>query len=449
MATLRSLIYISNGNLPSKMAHTIQIAKMSQALAQKIENFELVTGGDIGSTLKGMNVEFVSWYGLHNKFKLVRLPMHLKINYPFPPDYQNQTFFKLATLYACLKSPSLVYTRNFRATELLLSIGIPVLYEQHHLMTANSPERCFLTNQNLVGFITISPQLGETYIEYGLSAEKLLIAHSAVDTTNFLPHQSKELARQNLSFQQAENLWGGFPSTEFFKRAESLGEASTSPKLFKRDEKIVLYSGHLYDYKGVPTILETALLMPEYTFILVGGWESDVLRVKENCKHKNIHNVYAVGHVPQSELASYLYAADVLLLPTSSSWGQAQTTSPLKLFEYMCVKRPIVASALPNIMTVLRDEENGILATPDEPASFKSAIEKLFLNPALVASITESAFQEVQNFTWDNRAEIILQFATEKLKQFDQSTNNPTENLLKYAGQTYKRLSKKIMTKTN
>lgn len=417
MATLRSLIYLSDGNLPSKMAHTIQIAKMSQALAQKIENFELIIGGDIGSTLKGMSAEFLSWYGLHSKFKLVRLPTHLKINYPFPPDYQNQTFFKLATLYTCLKSPSLVYTSDFRATELLLSIGIPVLYEQHHLMTADSSERCLLSDKNLVGLVTISPQLGEMYTEHGLSAEKLLIAHSAVDTTNFLPYQSKELARQQRSLQQYE--------------------------------KIVLYSGHLYDYKGVPTILETALLMPEYTFILVGGWESDVIRVKETCKHKNIHNVYAVGHVPQSELASYLYAADVLLLPTSSSWQQASTTSPLKLFEYMCVKRPIVASALPNIMTVLRDGENGILATPDQPAAFKSAIEKLFLNPALVASITESAFQEVQNFTWDNRAEKILQFATEKLQQINESKNNPRENLLKYAQQTYKRLSKKIMVKIN
>ncbi len=449
MATLRSLIYISDGNLPSKMAHTIQAAKMGQALAQKVANFEFVTGGDIGSTLKGMNAEFISWYGLHNKFKLVRLPMHVKVNYPFPPDYQNQTFLKLATLYACFKSPSLVYTRNFRAAELLLSIGIPVLYEQHHLMTVDSSERCLLTNQNLVGLVTISPQLGKTYIEHGLSSEKLLIAHSAVDNANFLPYQSKELARQKLSLQQAENLWGGKPSTEFFKRAENLGETSASSQLFKRDKKIVLYSGHLYDYKGVPTILKTALLMPEYTFILVGGWESDVLRVKETCKRENIHNIYLVGHVPQSELASYLYAADVLLLPTSSSWGQAQSTSPLKLFEYMYVKRPIVASALPNIMTILRDGENSLLAAPDEPASFKSAIEKLFLNPSLVASITESAFQEVQSFTWDNRAEIILQFATEKLKQFDQSKNNPRENLLKYVGQTYRRLSKKIMAKTN
>ena len=158
--------------------------------------------------------------------------------------------------------------------------------------------------------------------------------------------------------------------------------------------------GILYDYKGIPTILETALLVPEYTFILVGGWESDITRVKAICDRQNIHNVHTVGHVPQSALASYLYAADVLLLPTSSSWEQAQSTSPLKLFEYMYAKRPIVASALPNIMTVLRDSENAVLANPDEPFAFKTAIDKLFQNPALANSLADLAFQEVQNFTW-------------------------------------------------
>ena len=80
MAILKSLLYLSYGNLPSKMAHTIQIAKMAQALSQKVEDFELVTSGDIWSVLKGMDSEFRNWYGLHCNFKLVRLPMHIKVD---------------------------------------------------------------------------------------------------------------------------------------------------------------------------------------------------------------------------------------------------------------------------------------------------------------------------------------------------------------------------------
>lgn len=393
------------------MAHTIQIAKMGQALAQKLEHFELITGGDIKSIFQGMDADFQSWYSLHTKYNLVRLPLHSQVNYPFPLNYRNQTFFKLASLYACFKSPSLVYTRDDRTAEILLDIGIPVLWEQHHPIKKESPYCRLLHDKNLVGFVTISPKIAESYLAQGLSAEKSLIAHSAVDFQSFLPYQTKELARQKLCFHQ--------------------------------DEKIVLYSGHLYDYKGVPTILATALLLPEYTFVLVGGWKDDIQRVKESCQ--NITNVKVIGYVSQIDLASYLYAADILLLPTSKTWEQAESTSPLKLFEYMVVKRPIIASALPNIMTVLRDGENALLAEPDNPLAFKQAIENLFANRALADSLAEQAFQEVQNFTWDNRADKVLQFAAERLEEMDTANNNTGKNLTKYIQESFKRLIKKIL----
>jgi len=382
------------------MAHTIQIAKMGQALSQQLEDFELVTGGDVRSTFKGMDAEFQDWYGLHCNYKLVRLPTHIKVNYPFPPDYYNPRFFKLAVLYACLKSPSLVYTRAPEIVELLLKMGIPVLWEKHELIDENSPCCNFFADKNFIGFITISPQLVEQYVKHGLSSNKALFVHSGVDLKNFLPHQPKDLARQKLSLPQ--------------------------------DEKIVVYSGHLYEFKGIPTLLETACLLPEYKFVFVGGWANDINRVKEECKNLNLRNINIVGHVAQSELASYLYAADVLILPTSKHWLLSQTTSPLKLFEYMAIKRPIVASALPTIKTVLRDRENALLAQPDEPLAFKQAIVQLFENPTLASTIAERAFQEVHNFTWESRVERILQFATPRLQKVNESVSSPRINLMRY-----------------
>jgi glycosyltransferase involved in cell wall biosynthesis len=373
---------------------------MAQALSQKVEDFELVTGGDIRTGFKGMDVEFKDWYGLHCNYKLVRIPTHIKVNYPFPPDYYNPRFFQLAVLYACLKSPSLVYTRTPKIVELLLKMGIPVVWEKHETINENSPNCKFFDNRNFIGFVTISSQLVEHYIERGLSPEKALFVHSGVDLKNLLPHQAKDLARQKLSLPQ--------------------------------DEKIVLYSGHLYEYKGIPTLLETARLLPEYKFILVGGWANDLNRVKEECKNFNLYNVNLVGHVAQSKLASYLYAADVLIVPTSKHWHLSETTSPLKLFEYMAVKRPIVASALPTIETVLRDRENALLAQPDEPSSFKQAIVQLFENPTFANTIAERAFQEVHNFTWESRVERILQFATPRLQTVDEGITSPGKNLMKY-----------------
>jgi glycosyltransferase involved in cell wall biosynthesis len=400
MANLKSLIYLSNGNLPSKMAHTIQVVKMAQALSQQLEDFELVTGGDLRSALKGIDPDFQNWYGLHHQFKLVRLPTHFRIKFPFPQDYQSYRFCKLAVLYAYLKSPSLVFTRSSSIVKLLLKIGVPVLWEKHDIINEKLYIHQFFTDKNFIGFVTISQKLAEQSIEYGLSPEKVLVAHSAVDIKNFLPYQTKQSARQKLSLPQ--------------------------------NEKIILYSGHLYESKGIPTLLETARLMPECRFVLVGGWAEDIERVQKDCQQLNLHNVQLTGHVLQSELASYLYAADILIVPTSKTWHLAETTSPLKLFEYMSVKRPIVASALPTIMTVLQEGENALLAKPDDPFCFKEAITNLLENPVLANQLAERAFEDVQNYTWDKRAERILQFSEERLKEVDESINHPRKNLIKH-----------------
>lgn len=98
----------------------------------------------------------------------------------------------------------------------------------------------------------------------------------------------------------------------------------------------------------------------------------------------------------------------------------------------MVTKRPIVASALPTIMTVLRDQENALLVEPDEPLSFKAAIDNLLNNPSLANAIAECAFREVQNFTWDGRADRVLQFATERIRENNKSPTSYIRNLIRY-----------------
>jgi len=404
MNKIKSVLYVSLGNLPSKLASSIQVAKMSQALGQKLDRFALVTSGDILSALRGMDSEFQQWYGLQTRYKLVRIPIHFKVSYPFAKNYARKIYFKLAVLYAYLKSPSFVYSRSIQIVAPLLDLGIPVLWERHEMLPEQLPEdsvyRRVFASPNLVGFVTLSPLIAENYLKNGLSADKVQIAHSGVDTSLFLPYQERDLARQKLNLSL--------------------------------DEKIVLYAGHLYEHKGINTVLETACLMPETKFVLVGGWEADIERVTATCQQQQLENVDIIGHVEQTQLATYLYAADVLLLPTSQQWELAATTSPMKLFEYMTVNRPVVASALANIMTVLRDRENALLAKPDDPASFKQAITELLENPNLAQAIAEQAQQEVEQYTWERRTESILEFAEQRLNKMDIG-DRPTRSLQKIA----------------
>lgn len=117
-----------------------------------------------------------------------------------------------------------------------------------------------------------------------------------------------------------------------------------------------------------------------------------------------------VGHRPHQEIPYWLKAADVLVLPNSAKEKISRFyTSPLKLFEYMASGTPIVASDLPSIREVL-NEKNAVLVKPDSPEFLTAGIMKVLENPYLSDKISKQAFQDVQNYTWEKRAEKILRF---------------------------------------
>ncbi|MEB3251822.1 MAG: glycosyltransferase family 4 protein [Cyanobacteriota bacterium] len=386
MATIDTMIYLSPGNLPSQMAHTAQIAKMAQAFTQQVNRFELVTAGDWGSLGRRTDPALQEWYGLKHPLPLVRLPIHRRRPVVFPPNHHNGTYYRLASLYAYLRCPDLIYTRTTTQARYLAGLGVPFLWEWHEPPQPHHQD--IVDSPSLLGLVTISPQLVEAYRAAGLDGDRILCWPSGADLEGFRPYQTQAQARQILNL----------PS----------------------HQRLILYSGHLQDYKGMPTVLAVAKQLPAYQFMLVGGWPADVERLRRQVQERGLTNVELVGHVKQSQLPTYLYAADVLLLPTSKTWELANTTSPLKLFDYMTVKRPVVASDLPTIALVLRDGHNGCLVEPDRPADFAQAITNLVNQPVWATALAEQAYRDVQAYSWDHRAREILTFAGARLAQHPQ-----------------------------
>lgn len=383
---IKSLIHISPGTIPSQSAHTVQIMKMAESLSGKVKNFELITSGDLVSIVTGTKPDLREWYGLRRQFRVVRIPSYLSKMPGSTHRCGGRLYYLLASLYSRIKSPTLIYMRSYKGIEITLKrTNLPLIWEHHTIL----PDTFFsniVKYRNLIGFISTTSELGDIAIENGMPPEKVLIEQSAVDIENFLPYKTKQEARSDL------------------------GIAENSP--------LVAYVGHLYDKKGIPTILDLAELMPRCEFILVGGWEKDVSRVRENGLKRRLNNIRLIGHVTQSSIPKYLYAADVLLLPTNDHPDHTFMGSQLKLFEYMASRRPIVASDLPSIRTVMRDGYNVILAEPGNARAFEAGINKLINDPKLSGHISEQAFKCVQYYTWDKRADRILSFAKERLSEY-------------------------------
>jgi glycosyltransferase involved in cell wall biosynthesis len=78
--------------------------------------------------------------------------------------------------------------------------------------------------------------------------------------------------------------------------------------------------------------------------------------------------------------------------------------SPMKMFEYMACRRPIVSSDLPVLREVLAHERNALLAEPGSVDAWVAAVERLRGDPELSRALAARAREDVTAYSWRARA---------------------------------------------
>ncbi len=113
-------------------------------------------------------------------------------------------------------------------------------------------------------------------------------------------------------------------------------------------------------------------------------------------------NSLVTGLVPYKEVPKYMAACDVLLTPcVGNEEGTDFFNSPIKLFEYMAMKKPVIATDIGQQGEIFRHNENGILIDERNPAQIFEAIQLLHDNNELAERISETAREEVlEKYDW-------------------------------------------------
>jgi glycosyltransferase involved in cell wall biosynthesis len=182
----------------------------------------------------------------------------------------------------------------------------------------------------------------------------------------------------------------------------------------------VVYIGQLYPWKGVDVLVEAMRDLEDAELVVVGGLapEPDLDRLKKLASDRSVSNrVRFQGFVPPTELPAERTKADVFVIPLFDSTTARLFTSPLKLFESMASRRPIVASDLPSIREVLTDDVNALLVPPGDPAALARAIRRLTDDSSLSRRLAAQAFQDVRAYAWDRRAERLIAFLRELTRE--------------------------------
>lgn len=385
------LIYLANSRIPSEKANALQIMQMCSAFQQEGVDVRLVVPMRLQRHAMRSVSDPFTFYGIRDRFPIVYLPSADTLEFAptalQPPAFalQSSTFALSVAAYLARTEADVIYSRDRLSTVLLAvaptHIRKRAIFEAHIFPASPARQRLHAwSTRRIGGVVAISRGLAAEYRTRGVPEDRLLVAPDAVDLERFNRMPSREEARRTLG----------------------------TPK----DMVMVCYAGHLYRWKGVHTLAEASLHLPSnYTVYLVGGTSEDLNSFKRFLRERGLDRVRLEGWVPPEKVIPYLAAADVVALPNSATdrWSN-RYTSPLKLFEYMAARRPIVASRLPSLQEILRHEENALLVVPDDPEALAEGIRRASSSPALAQKITERAWEEVQGRSWRARARRIVDF---------------------------------------
>ena len=178
-----------------------------------------------------------------------------------------------------------------------------------------------------------------------------------------------------------------------------------------QDQKIILYAGHLFSWKGVDTLLAAHEFLKENEHIyFIGGSEDDIISFRAKLSQSGAKNVSVVGNKLHSEVPLWYKSADVLVLPnTAKEEASKNETSPVKLFEYMASGVPIVASDLPSIRNVV-NESMVWFFKPDDAGSLAATIHDALEYKEESQNKSSVAKNDVKQYTWNSRIGDISHF---------------------------------------
>jgi glycosyltransferase involved in cell wall biosynthesis len=116
------------------------------------------------------------------------------------------------------------------------------------------------------------------------------------------------------------------------------------------------------------------------------------------------------GNVPYDDIPNYIAAMDITVAPYKPQ--ENFYYSPIKIFEYMIMGKPVIAGKIGQVEEVIVDSETGVLFEPGNIAQLTAALAALVNDAPLCHRLGEQARVWVQQErTWDNNARRAIEIA--------------------------------------
>ncbi len=196
----------------------------------------------------------------------------------------------------------------------------------------------------------------------------------------------------------------------------SPSDFSASP-LPARGERapVLLYIGTLADWQGLdivikalPKILEQ---QPVRLQIVGRGRSRQRKMLAKQIRRLGVEEYVVVQPaVPHHEIPALIASADICVAPLGlNDRNVTQGACPIKLLEYMAAGRPMLASNMPIVRELVREDVDALLFSPNDPDDLARQTLALLNDFELSKRLAESASQRaLSKFTWHESQKKLL-----------------------------------------
>ncbi|HWO57521.1 MAG TPA: glycosyltransferase family 4 protein [bacterium] len=191
-----------------------------------------------------------------------------------------------------------------------------------------------------------------------------------------------------------------------FESVASASDWRESRGLTRNGDFCIGFIGSLKPWHGLDILMDAfAQLEPSrsrYRLLLIGDGPLRPALEREVQERNLAAQVVMTGAIPHEEIPSATQACDVLVAPYPSM--ENFYFSPLKVYEYMAAGRPIVASRIGQIASILTHEENALLSEPGKALPLARAIERLRGDSDLAGRLAQRARHDAfTSHSWRRR----------------------------------------------
>jgi glycosyltransferase involved in cell wall biosynthesis len=183
----------------------------------------------------------------------------------------------------------------------------------------------------------------------------------------------------------------------------------TPSPLPRREDRVpvLLYIGTLADWQGLEVVIKALPKILEQQTVrlhIVGRGRSRQRKLlsKQIRKLGVEGSVMVQPAVPHHEVPALIAESDICIAPLGlNDRNVTQGACPIKVLEYMASSRPLVASNMPIVRELVREDVDALLFSPNDPDDLARQVLMLLNDYDLSKRLADSATERaLTKFTW-------------------------------------------------